>query len=231
MSVDLKQLIDNLQSLKQKVDASLQRMKQASKNNNRGVYRQTEQIMNQDLSNYANLLDKASNVSQDVIDDYPDLKFEAKIETYKKFYFSIQQSIPPEPQSLGGEDFSSNGESQPLLNAEEEGKLRDQSALLYQMHQDNTQEINQIATKMNDINAGMQQMHSLVVTQQQTIDAIDQNVTLADENVEAGVREIDEAQKYQKKASKKLLWILIGCVAVVAILGGIVAVICVIKFA
>ncbi|EMS17181.1 EhSyntaxin B, putative [Entamoeba histolytica HM-3:IMSS] len=226
MSVDLRQILSDLANSKKLIEGTLSKLRLASKNGDAKLYKQKQTELKNEMEQFQSILERASSVSEDVIEDYPELNYNAKVAQYFSFTSNIQNNIapPPQQQSIG------NAENEPLIGYDDEARLQDQSNLVTEMYADNIQEISDIVTKMKDLNVGFTKLHSLTEVQQAQIDNIEANVLTTDEKVADGVDEISQAQVYQKKASKKL-WIIL-CVAggIVIVLGAIVTLVCILKF-
>ncbi|KAL7716297.1 t-SNARE coiled-coil-like proteiny domain-containing protein [Entamoeba marina] len=226
---DLKLILNELAAGKKKIDGPLSKLRLASKSNDINTYKYQHQQLLQALQSFQQILEKASSVTDDEIDEFPELNYSAKVTQYFGFCSSIESNIAPPPQQ---QHSFGTAEDQPLIGQyDDDTRLRDQSELITQVYSENTQEIESIVTKMKDLNTGFVKIHSLAEVQATQIDNIEANVMTADDTVKEGVEEIGKAQKYQKKASNKLIIILLVAGGIVVVLGAVVTLILVIKFA
>ncbi|ELP85174.1 hypothetical protein EIN_082560 [Entamoeba invadens IP1] len=226
--MDPQQILNELQAQKKTVDGILSKLKYASKNSDVTLYNQKKTELVQAINQLANTLEKAEKVPESTIEDNPQLNFSAKVKQYIDFGSSIEANMPPPPQQSFGDQ--GTAENQPLIGYDDGSRLTDQSNLVMEMHKDDTQQISDITTRMKDLNTGFTKLHFLAEIQQTQLDNIYDNVMTADTKVAEGVEEVGKAQTYQKKASRKLLFILLIVGAVFIVLAVIVAIILAVHF-
>lgn len=202
MSFDPTIILKEVDSTKKKIENTLKVLAQASRERNMPLYKKKHSELFEHMNTMENVLNRANSVPDDLLRQHQHLNFTKKVSDAMEYVEGIPDRIPPKPD---GGNFD-GGESAPLIGDDyDEGHLRDQSNLVIQAHRDETQEIEGIVDRMKDLNVAFTKVHALVEEQQTHIDNIVANVEEADENIEEGVQQIDKAQTYQKKSSKKLI--------------------------
>ena len=83
-------------------------------------------------------------------------------------------------------------------------------------------EIGQIESIMQNINAIAKDINVEVQVQGEKLGRLDQHVTTAANNVSEAKKELQEAERHQKKTGKCLIYLIIISIAIIAIILGIV---------
>lgn len=226
-------ILATLDKLKKQIDQVLQKLKHATKTNDKNLYQKKLNELKNLLTQISNELEKAKMIYDETENYHPEIRFGSKIDNFVSYVQNIPSQIPEMPNdgTMGGSNAgfyqNDNIEHQALLD---ENEYNEQNNLVQQMYKDQTEQIAEIVDKMQDLNTGFTKLHALTEVQQTQIDNIESNILTTDERVEEAKDEIEKAHEYQKKSTKKLLviFMIVGVMAVVIV--GIIVVICVIKF-
>ena len=224
--MDPSKVVKDLQQLKTRIENTLKILANASRNNDAVLYKTKYKELVGLFESFEGIL---ITYQQDVENGRIDgTAYESKIAEFLQYGQSIESRIPQRPQGA----YKDHDEKAPLIdNDYSHQDLEDQSNLVIQAHKDDTEQIVEIVGRMKELNVAFNKVHALAEEQQIHIDNIVENIEVADEYVNEGNEQLDGAQKYQKKASKKLWTVLtfVGIAAIIVVIA--IVIVCITKFA
>ncbi|BFU24081.1 SNARE domain containing protein [Entamoeba histolytica HM-1:IMSS-B] len=193
--------ITSLKNNQRTITTTIKKLKLATKNNDEKLYNLQYKMLEDQINQFNKTIQTLKQFKNETDE------LEKNIEGFEEWIYSIHSSIPPAPVVTGNE-------SSPLIN-KDEVYLQQESESVLAIHQENTEQIKTIVDKQKELHQTFLQLNGMVQIQQTQIDSIEHNVLTTDKKVNEGNKEIDTAEKYQRKSSKKLKIILLVSVIIV----------------
>ncbi|EKE41916.1 hypothetical protein ENUP19_0057G0012 [Entamoeba nuttalli] len=203
--------ITSLKNNQRTITTTIKKLKLASKNNDEKLYNLQYKMLEDQINQFNKTMQTLKQFKNETDE------FEKNIEGFEEWISSIYSSIPPAPVVTGNE-------SSPLIN-KDEVYLQQESESALAIHQENTEQIKTIVDKQKELHQAFLQLNGMVQIQQTQIDSIEHNTLTTDKKVNEGNKEIDTAEKYQRKSSKKLKIILLVSVIIVLVLTLIIGIV------
>lgn len=127
---------------------------------------------------------------------------------------------PPVASNSVGPDPNAEMEKEALLQYQQQQEVAQLENLVEHNEaviDERDQEITSLIREIGEINEMFQDVAVLVHDQGQMIDDIETNITRTADQVEVGKQELVQAERHQKKATNKMLWIVLIISVVVAV--------------
>jgi len=203
----LKQNIDNATKSVKETQAAIKRLATLCTNPRAGKVSQERKQkvdkLSQDFNKFTDKLRELVKIANDKADNTP---------------IPADRSGRDNNQSLYSSSSDNNDENRVLLQRQQEhAQLEDDLDFQDSIVKDRDQQIRAIQGQMVQVNEIFRDLAKLVEDQGEMIDNIQTNIVSASQNVEAGLKEVKDADKSQQSSRKKLCFLAIFVTVLVAI--------------